>query len=145
MPPPSVNPATPVVDMIPPGAASPIAWVAASSLAHQRPRSHVRHATVHTHAAPARAVDHERAVADREPGDVVAAAAHRDRPAALAREPHGGDDVRGRRAAHDRRGPAVDRRVPHGPRLVVAVVARCDEVEHVNGHAATVRRVPPAG
>jgi hypothetical protein len=30
MPPPSVNPATPVVDMIPPGAASPAACVAAS-------------------------------------------------------------------------------------------------------------------
>jgi hypothetical protein len=76
--------------------------------------------------AQLRQVDHDRAVADRVPRDLVAAAANGDRKLVLAREAHGLDHVRRSGDAHHERRPAVDHAVPDAPCLVVALVGGPD-------------------
>ena len=88
-PPPSVSPATPVVELMPTGVASPCAWASASRSAQRRAASTVtraRRRRIDTHRLHARQIDHDAVVADRAAGDVVSAAAHRQRQAALPRE-----------------------------------------------------------
>ena len=70
-----------------------------------------------------REVDHEAVVADGIARDVVSASSDRDEQVVLARELDGLDDIFGRRAAGDQRGPAIDHGVPDLAHLVVARVA----------------------
>jgi hypothetical protein len=69
-----------------------------------------------------REVDHEPAVAERVPGDRVAAPTDGDQQVGPDAEPHRGGHVLGVGAARDGGRPAVDRAVPDPPRLVVRVV-----------------------
>ncbi len=69
-------------------------------------------------------VDHHRPVGDREPADVVPAAAYGDLRVRGAREANRGGDVGGRAAADDKRRPTVDHSVVDASRVVVAVVSR---------------------
>ena len=88
MPPPSVSPPTPVVEMTPHGTASPCSCVAASTSPHVAPPP------TRTVRAPAstdtelhqRQVDDDAVVDAPEAAAVVAAAADRERHAVLARE-----------------------------------------------------------
>ena len=81
MPPPSVSPAIPVVETAPPVVASPNACVSRSNSPQVRPAwAWARPgAGVDPHALHRRQVDDDAVVADRLPGDVVPAAADRDR------------------------------------------------------------------
>jgi len=79
---------------------------------------------IDVHAPHPGEVDHQTAVVDRIPGDVVAASLDRQQQIVLTREVHGVDDIRGAGALHDQRGPAIDQAVPDRARLVVAFVAR---------------------
>ena len=87
-PPPSVSPATPVVELIPIGTASPNAWVSGRPRRASRP---ARRAPCARPASTATARIGERssisaAVADGDAGDVVPAAADRQQQAVVARE-----------------------------------------------------------
>src|SRR5262245_26605274 len=64
------------------------------------------------HAAPQAHVNHQAAVTERGPCDVVTAAADRQRQTVLAREVHAGDDVRIAAHPRDQGGPLRDHRVP---------------------------------
>jgi hypothetical protein len=75
-----------------------------------------------------RDVDHDAAVADREPDHAVTAAAHRQRQLALARVPDRRRDVGRRSAAGDDLGAAIDHRVEHSAGVLVARVAGHDRV-----------------
>ena len=114
MPPPRVKPATPVglrlvIDVGPDG-----------SRADRRPVGD----GIDAHAAHLRDVDHDAAVAGREAGDAVAAAAHGDRQVVAAGEADRGDHVGWAGAPHDECGPAaVVGTVPDPARLLVAVLA----------------------
>ena len=133
MPPPSVSPPMPVWLTKPPGVARPCACVARvdvgpgrAAAADGAPRRRVDRHLVH-----AAEVDHQPAVADREPGVVVAAAADGDlQPGPRANAIACGDVGRGH-AAHDHCRAPVDCTVPDRPRGVVAVVGR---PEHLAGH-----------
>ena len=84
-PPPRVTPATPVAEHCPPVVASPNACVSRSSCAQVSPAGRAPPARrVDSHALHRRHVEHDPAVAHAVAGDVVAAAAHRDRHAVLA-------------------------------------------------------------
>ena len=72
-------------------------------------------------------VDHHAAVGDGAAGDVVPAAADRDLETSPARERERRNDVVRRPATHDHGGPAVDKAVVHGTRLVVARVLRAED------------------
>ena len=101
----------------------------AIELAEEHPRlhAHAACARVDVDALHAREIDHEAAVAQRAPADVVAAAAHRDEEVVLAGEPHRGDHVRQPRAARDQPGMLVDAGVPDPPRLLVLGVAGANQ------------------
>ena len=116
----------PVVDTKPSTAARPCSCVSRSTSPSRQPAwaRAIRVARVHPDAAHQRHVEHQRAVADREAGDVVAAALDREQEAVLARERDAGDDVGHAEAARDRRRPAVDHRVPDRARRLVARRAR---------------------
>jgi hypothetical protein len=58
---------------------------------------------------------------------MVAAALDREEQVLLAREVDGVDDVRGPRALHDERGPAVDEPVPDRAGIAVALIARAQD------------------
>ena len=73
------------------------------------------------------AVDDDAAVAGRLTGEAVAAAPHGDGETPFAREMDRPDHVRRIRTAHDGGRPPVDRRVPHGPRVLVLLVTGEDE------------------
>ena len=73
-------------------------------------------------------IDHQPAVAGRQAGEAVAAAADGDRKVGPLREPHRGDHVGDAAAAGDQRRPAIDRAVPDLAVLVVARVLRRDEL-----------------
>ena len=79
-PPPSVSPATPVVETRPPVVASPCSWVAASNAAQvsPAPARAVRASGSTAIVAEAAHVDHEPAVAQRHAGDRVPARADRE-------------------------------------------------------------------
>ena len=83
---------------------------------------------VDSHAAHRREVDHHAAIADRMPGDVVAAAADRRREALRAGEGNRGAYVRRARAARDHRRAAVDHGVPDRTGDVVVVVSRDERI-----------------
>ena len=68
------------------------------------------------------------AVADRQPREAVAAAAHGDRQPALLGEANRRTHVRDAGAARDQRRTAVDRAVPDPPVGVVAGVVRANEL-----------------
>src|SRR5919197_1382998 len=72
-------------------------------------------------------VDHQAAVVDREPVDVVRPTAYGHLEALVAGQPYRGDDIGGVRAAHDQRRPTVDHAVVDGTGLVVRRVGRPDE------------------
>ena len=115
---------------IPAGAARPNACVARVELPEQRARLRGGRARlrIDADAVQLRHVDHDPAVADREAGEAVAAAAHRERQTRLLREPDRRDHVVGPRAARDQRRVAVDRPVPDLAVLVVAGVAGLDQL-----------------
>jgi hypothetical protein len=72
-------------------------------------------------------VDAQRAVADRAPGDRVAAGADRERPCRGACGTDRRRDVLGVAGVRDGGGPAVDRAVPAGTGVVVVRIVRPDE------------------
>ena len=78
--------------------------------------------------AQAGEVDDEAVVADGMAGDVVAAAANRDRQIVLTRKADRDGDVLGAPAAGDCERTAVDQRVEGGPCLVVGAVALGDHL-----------------
>ena len=80
-----------------------------------------------------REVDDEPVVAERPPGDVVAAAPHRDGEVVRAGEVHRSHHVRGAAAAGDEPGAAVDGGVPDPPGGVIAGVARADDAAGQSG------------
>ncbi len=71
-------------------------------------------------------IDHQPAVRDGAPGDVVTATADRDFESLAARERQSRNDVVRRSAAHDQRGPAIDEAVVHRSRDVIACVSRLE-------------------
>ncbi len=73
-------------------------------------------------------VDDKPFVDRAEAGDVVAAAAHGERDAGLARDAEGRDDVPGPAAARDCDGMEVDHAVPHAARLVVGLVTGANQL-----------------
>lgn len=75
-----------------------------------------------------REVDDDAAVAGPCARDVVSASAHRDEQPRLAGERHCGRHVGLVGAACDERRPAVDHAVPDAPGLVVARIARLDDL-----------------
>ena len=106
---------------------------------------------IDAHRLHRRQVDHHAAVADGTSGDVVAAAAHRDRQAALVGEADRLDDVGRAGAPHDDARPPVDHRVPDGAGFLVAVLAveagRSAQVRsqcfHIGGAEAPRQSLPP--
>ena len=68
-------------------------------------------------------VEHQPAVAQRAPGPVVPAAAHRQRQAVRAGGADGRGDVLGVFAAGDQRGAVIDRAVPDLPRGIIRRVS----------------------
>ena len=114
---------------VPPVVASPWACVARVELDPAEPRLRVRGPglRVDLDRLHLREIDHDAVVAGREPGDVVAAAADRDRELSLAGVGERGDHVGGARAMGDQRRPLVDHRVPDASALVVARVGFSDE------------------
>ena len=109
-PPPSVSPATPVLETTPTGTASPWRCVSRSRSPSVAPpcTCTVRALGIDQHPAHVREVDDHAVVAERPPGDVVAAAAHRHEQVVGAGELH---RLRSRRP---RRGSA--RSAPDGGR-----------------------------
>ena len=110
--------------------ASPNAWASASTSRH-------RHAALRHDPAPVRVdpdrvhrrqVEHEAAVAGREAGDAVPAAAYGEGQALAAGELHAAENVGHAAAANDQRRPLVVGAVPDRPRLVVRRVARPDQL-----------------
>ena len=77
--------------------------------------------------AKPRHVDRHAPVGERRPGDVVAAAAHRDRRSAVSGEVDCRDDVCRVARLDDERGRMVDHRVPQERRLREAVFARAED------------------
>ena len=93
----SVRPATPVCDIRPPGVARPNATVSQSTSPHKSATLYaqaLRAARIDPHRAHRREVDHQAGVTDRVAGDIVSAAADRQRQGMAARK---GDARRSRR------------------------------------------------
>jgi hypothetical protein len=108
---------------MPSGVASPKAcasWSKSASVAP--PATQARRES--GHAAHAGQVDHQPVVAQGAARNVVAAAAHRQRQAVVARKRHAGEHVGSAGAAHDQRRTAIDHRVPDRPGSVILRVAR---------------------
>ena len=95
MPPPSVRPPTPVVEMMPAGTAMPNACVAWSTSPHTQPpaTSAVRAAGSTRTPFHARQIDDQAAVAAAQPWTVVSAAANRQQDAVVAGIINRGDDI----------------------------------------------------
>ncbi|MCY1239773.1 hypothetical protein D9M72_525840 [compost metagenome] len=74
---------------------------------------------IDAHRAHRRQVEHHAVVADRQPADIVAAAAYRQQHATLAREVDRGDHISDAGGLHDQLRPAVDHRVPDAAGFVV--------------------------
>ncbi len=129
-PAPSVRPATPVVELMPSGVARPWACAAASKSPRVQPGSTVRLASarIHLDALHQRKIDHETAIAHGIARDVVPAASNGDDQIVLAREVDGADHILRRLAAGDQSGSAVDHGVPDLACLVVASVARKQDI-----------------
>jgi hypothetical protein len=86
-----------------------------------------------------RQIDHQPAIADRVPGDVVAAAAHRHQQPVVPGEIDRPDHVRRAAAAGDQCRPPVDHAIPDPPRVVIAGIVRSQQraaqrvSTHLNG------------
>ena len=91
-----------------------------------RLRAHGARLRVDADPLQGREVDHQAAVAQGLPGDVVAAAPYRQLETLGEAEAERGLDVRDTRAARDRGGPLVDHRVVERARRVVVRIARGD-------------------
>ena len=115
---------------MPPGAASPKSLGLAIEIAPGRPALGADGAAHGIDPDPPhrRQVDHQPAVAGPEPGDVVAAAAHRQQQIVVGGEPDAGDDVGHAAAPGDQGRPPVDHAVPDPPRLVVGRIAGPDHL-----------------
>ena len=124
-PPPSVSPATPVVELMPSGVARPCACAAASKSfsSAPAPTRAVRLAASTSTCACAERSMVRRAVGDGVAGDVMAAAAHAQQHAMRGGEAHRRLHVALVQAARDRRRTAIDGAVPDGARVFVAGVA----------------------
>ena len=127
-PPPSVRPAIPVLETMPPGAASPKSLRLAIEIRPRRPALGPDGAALRIDPNPPhrRQVDHQPAVAGPEPGDVVPSAAHRQQQVVVGGEPDAGDDVGHAAAPGDHGRPPVDHAVPDLARLVVGRIAGLD-------------------
>ena len=126
MPPPSVNPATPVRRDEAAGRREPVRLRLVVDVGPDGAAANGRPARdrIDANLGHRREVDHDPVVAGGEAGDAVAAAAHGDRQAVAAREADRRDHVRGAAAADDDRRPAIIvLAVPDLARLGVAVVA----------------------
>ena len=114
-----------------------------AALHAHHPRRRVDRDLVHR-----RQVDHEPVVDAAEPGAVVAAAAHRDPEAALAREPNRGGDIRLVDAVRDRRRMLVDHCVVESAGVVVARVLPALDHAPLHGRSETfdteMAMTPPA-
>ena len=111
IPPPSVRPPTPVVEMIPPASARPMRVrrvVDVARAARRRRRCTVRSSASTSTPFIGGEVDHQAVVDAPRPGAVVAAAADRDVEPVLAGEVDRGDDV-GHVGARARSAPAACR------------------------------------
>ena len=130
MPPPSVRPATPVVETMPSGHRQPermggmvdVALRAAGLDAHRAVSGSTRTPFI------MRQVDDQPIVATAQPGPVMAAAAHREEQAVVAREVHCRDDIGHVRAARDHAWPLVDHAVVEFAGLHVARIASSNQV-----------------
>jgi hypothetical protein len=83
---------------------------------------------VHTNGLHKGKVDHEPTFAHRVAGDVVSCAVDSDESTMLARETDGLHDISGPRAASDQSRPLVDHCVPDLPGIIVAGVARLEQL-----------------
>ena len=130
IPPPSVRPPTPVVEMIPHGTASPCSCVARSTSPHVAPpcTRTVPAVRIDLDVAHRREVDHEPVVAHSEAARVVAAAANRDQRALPAPEVDRSGHVLSVRTAGDQARAAVDHAVVDLAGLVVAAVPGGDQL-----------------
>jgi hypothetical protein len=88
-----------------------------------QPASRAAH-WIDPNASQQRHVDHEAALADRKPCDVVAAAAHGNEKPVLTREPNGLHDIDRTGATSHKTGATIDHRVPDLARLLVFRVIR---------------------
>ena len=130
MPPPSVSPPTPVVEMIPQGTASPCGWVAASTSAHVQPppTRTVLRVRIDRDVGEQREIGQDAVVDAAEATSVVAASACGQRQVVRSREGDRGCDVLRARAARDHGGSFVDHRVEKDPGFVVARVVGPDQL-----------------
>jgi hypothetical protein len=111
-PPPSVSPATPVVDTRPPVVARSYGWVARSNCDHVAAEPTRDPAVpVHLDRRHVAHVDHEPVVDERQPGDRVPAGADGERQSLTASVGDRVRDVGRRGAARHERGPTLDHRV----------------------------------
>ena len=92
-------------------------------------------------AAQQRQVDDQRIVGDAQAGRVVAAASDGEFDAVLAAEPHARDDVGRVAAARDSGRMLVDHGVVDGACLVIAGIARQDQITAQNGGQVVVGAV----
>ncbi|MDT4830473.1 hypothetical protein FQZ97_639380 [compost metagenome] len=104
----------------------PVQLCLAVDVAQRAARLRARRATrwIDPDTSEQRHVDHEAALADRKPCDVVAAAAHGTQKPVLAREPDGLHDIDRAGAARHQARAAIDHRVPDLARLLVGRVLR---------------------
>ncbi len=129
MPPPSVSPPTPVVEMMPPVVASPKGYAAALRSPQVAPPARPRGLgdRVDPHAAHRRQVDHEGVVRRTEAGHAVRPAAHGDGQVVVGREPDRGHHVAGVGRPDDQRRAAVDHGVVDASRVVVLGILGRDD------------------
>ena len=130
IPPPSVSPPTPVVEMIPHGTARPCSCVAASTSPQVAPppTRTVRALGIDRDRVQQREIDDDAVVDAPEPAAVVTAAADRQGQVVRAGEGDHARHVVRARAARDHRRPLVDHRVEQSTRLVVARIAGPDQL-----------------
>ena len=144
MPPPRVNPPSPVDETSPPVVARPWICVAASNPAHlvPPPATARQRVGVHLDCRHRRQVDDDAIVAGGETSDAVCSAPDGHRQALARREANGPDNVGGAGGTDDHCRVLVDRAVPDVPGLLVLIVAgsheRADEspLELVDGRVA---------
>src|SRR3954465_11787700 len=129
MPPPSVSPPTPVVEMIPDGVARPCSAVFASTWPPVAPpptRTLSEAGSTKTSSMPARSMTTPSSTTPSPPPlwppPPHPTRAPRGRRGGGARERDRASDVLGARAAHDQRRTAVDHAVVDGAGVVVAAI-----------------------
>src|SRR6516162_9445277 len=94
LPPPSVSPAMPTSESVPPGTARPKACVARSSSPHNTPpRARATGRCIDLNCLHEREVDHKSIIADRGTGTTVSASPHCDEKLVLAGKPHCDHDI----------------------------------------------------